>query len=185
MSLYIRTRKREVAKELFRHALKCRSGKILEIGVGQGETLKDYAPTAEVFAIDIRQIWGKRLRPRNVHYSVGLAESLSFADSMFSTVVSRFLLCSVHQWAKCLAEMARVLIPGGHLVIFEHVKPSGLLLSTIHDIYSVVWHDLLGYCRANQKDPTNELIKLGIQIESKLMVGIVNPWVFIDGAYYP
>jgi len=82
---------------------------ILEIGVGQGVTLEDYGPTTEIFAIDVRQIWEKDLKLRNVHYSVGLAESLPFADSTFLAVVSRFLLCSVHQWAKCLGEMARVL----------------------------------------------------------------------------
>ena len=50
------------------------------------------------------------------------AERLPFPDSSFDTVVSTLVLCTVSDLPKTLAEVRRVLAPGGRLLFLEHVR---------------------------------------------------------------
>ena len=64
---------------------------------------------------------GRRGPPRRVAVVDGRAEELPFADASFDAAVSTFALCTVADPAAALAELRRVLVPGGTLLLLEHV----------------------------------------------------------------
>lgn len=113
--------------ELRRRTLAAARGRVLEIGVGTGLNLACYpAAVDEVVGIDpnpgMLALAAKRAAraPRPVELAPGNAESLPFPDASFDTVVSTVTLCSVASPAAALAEVHRVLAPGGRFLFLEH-----------------------------------------------------------------
>ncbi|MBA2349070.1 MAG: class I SAM-dependent methyltransferase [Solirubrobacterales bacterium] len=102
-------------------------GDVLEIGAGTGLNLDAYPPgVASLTLADPEPSMVARLRGRaeeNGHEVVEAgAESLPFADASFDTVVSTLVLCTVTDVTASLAEIRRVLRPGGRLLAIEHVR---------------------------------------------------------------
>jgi ubiquinone/menaquinone biosynthesis C-methylase UbiE len=103
-------------------------GEVLEIGAGTGLNLPHYERATRIVAVEPDASMASRLRKRasEKHGAVeivsGSAESLPFPDASFDTVVVTFVLCSVQDPAAALAEIRRVLVPGGRLVLLEHVR---------------------------------------------------------------
>ena len=107
-------------------------GRLLEIGVGSGLNLAFYPPAvAAVVGVDpnpgmlelaARQVAAAADQPssRPVELARGHAEALDFPDASFDTVVSTVTLCSVADPAAALAEVHRVLAPGGRFLFLEH-----------------------------------------------------------------
>src|SRR2546429_379468 len=97
------------------------SGRILEIGVGSGQNLGFYQAGASVVAIDADPGMMARAVPRGraasipVHLVAARGEALPFRDASFDAVVVTLALCSVDSPDQALAEMRRVLEPGGKL----------------------------------------------------------------------
>ncbi len=103
------------------------AGEVLEIGFGTGLNLEHYpAAVAALTAIDpnpgMRALAAGRVAaaPFPLRLEDGNAEELPFAAARFDCVVSTFTLCSVSDLPRALAEVRRVLRPGGHLVFLEH-----------------------------------------------------------------
>ena len=98
----------------------------------------------------------KRLRetaaaaPRPVSVSEAPAERLPFADSSFDTVVSTLVLCTVPDPAAALAELARVLEPGGRLLFLEHVRAEDPGLARWQDWLEKPWRFLGDGCHCNR-----------------------------------
>lgn len=103
---------------------------VLEIGSGPGELALEVArrsPGAEVVGVDLAaamveraivRAGGEQLSDR-VHFQLADAASLSFADASFDIVVSTL---SLHHWSEPAAvfgEIARVLRPGGVVLIYD------------------------------------------------------------------
>src|SRR5919197_125579 len=59
---------------------------------------------------------------RHLDFVQAFAENLPFEDNSFDTVVSTLVLCSVRDQDQALAEIRRVLKPGGELIFMEHVR---------------------------------------------------------------
>jgi ubiquinone/menaquinone biosynthesis C-methylase UbiE len=110
-----------------------RSGaeRVLDLGCGAGHTALAFAPrVAEVVAVDLAEAMlaeGRRLaRERgtlNVEFRLGDVEQLALPDSSFDVVTSRF---SAHHYPspeKALAEVVRVLRPGGSFLLVDSVAP--------------------------------------------------------------
>jgi ubiquinone/menaquinone biosynthesis C-methylase UbiE len=110
-----------------------RSGaeRVLDLGCGAGHTALAFAPrVAEVVAVDLAEAMlaqGRRLaRERgigNVDFRLGDVERLAFPDSSFDVVTSRF---SAHHYPapeRALAEVVRVLRPGGSFLLVDSVAP--------------------------------------------------------------
>ena len=97
-------------------------GRILEIGAGTGLNVPHYAPDADVVFTEPDPHMAKRLRLRGVEVVEAGAESLPFEDASFDIVVSTLVLCTVPDVPATLAEVKRVLKPGGRLVLIEHVR---------------------------------------------------------------
>jgi ubiquinone/menaquinone biosynthesis C-methylase UbiE len=100
---------------------------VLELGVGTGKNDSYYPPGVDVTAIDISEKMLAHARRRaerqqsRVTLMVGDAQALSFGDASFDTVVSTFVFCSVPDPIAGLEEAGRVLVPGGRLLLLEHV----------------------------------------------------------------
>jgi ubiquinone/menaquinone biosynthesis C-methylase UbiE len=102
-------------------------GVVLEIGAGTGLNLPHY-PSAvrKLCTIDPSLGMMPRFRKRarlseiEVQHVIQPAESLPFQDASFDCVVSTWTLCSVADAARSIAELFRVLKPGGRFLFLEH-----------------------------------------------------------------
>jgi SAM-dependent methyltransferase len=111
-----------------RRLLEGLEGRVVEVGAGNGRTFAHYPPTvAEVVAVEpettLRALAARAARDGAVPITVsaGLAETLPFADGAFDAAVVSLVLCSVLDQGRALAELRRVLRPGGELRFYEHV----------------------------------------------------------------
>jgi ubiquinone/menaquinone biosynthesis C-methylase UbiE len=103
-------------------------GDVLELGVGSGLNLAFYdaAKVGKVTGIDpsasllVRAASRVAEAPVPVELIRGRAEALPFPDRSFDSAVVTYSLCSVGDPARALAEVRRVLRPGGELVFVEH-----------------------------------------------------------------
>ncbi|MER7459154.1 methyltransferase domain-containing protein [Micromonospora sp. NPDC126480] len=105
-------------------------GRILEVAVGTGRDLPHYPADATVTGIDLSPAMLAVARRRaadlgrEVDLREGDAEHLPFADGSFDTVVCALSLCSIPDPAAAVGEMARVLVPGGRLLLLDHIGSS-------------------------------------------------------------
>jgi ubiquinone/menaquinone biosynthesis C-methylase UbiE len=101
---------------------------VLEIGFGSGLNLAHYPAdkVTKIVTIDpspgrnkLAQKWVKASAiPVEQHF--GSAEQLPFGDNQFDTIVSTWTLCSIPNLEQALAEIKRVLKPGGSFLFLEH-----------------------------------------------------------------
>jgi ubiquinone/menaquinone biosynthesis C-methylase UbiE len=110
-----------------RHALARVRGRILEIGIGTGLSLDAYPDEVDrIWAIDpnpgmLRRLEAKKDRKRiAVETQPAGAEQIPHPDDSFDTVSCTHVICSLPDPARALAEVRRVLRPGGRLVFLEH-----------------------------------------------------------------
>lgn len=104
-------------------------GRILEIGVGTGLSLGDYRGCAEMVGIDISAPMIARAQERTAngqypHVKKLLqmdAADLKFEDQYFDCVVGQFVITLVDDPERVLAECARVLKPGGQIILVNHL----------------------------------------------------------------
>ncbi|HBO53847.1 MAG TPA: SAM-dependent methyltransferase [Janibacter terrae] len=103
------------------------SGRTLEVGIGTGANLRHYPLGLDLTGVDLSPAMLEQARQRardlgvRVALREGNAEALPFASASFDTVVCTLVLCSVPSVDASLAEMARVLKPGGSLLLVDHV----------------------------------------------------------------
>lgn len=108
-------------------------GDVLEVGAGTGLNLPRYRGARRVVAIEPDRRFRGRLAqraaraPLPVEVVAGVAEDLPFPDGSFDTVVCSLALCSVRDLDRAVAEIARVLRPGGTVHLLEHVRGAGRL----------------------------------------------------------
>lgn len=104
-------------------------GRILEIGVGTGLSFDDYDTATEITGIDISGPMIARARERAASgrypfvkgLSVMDAEALDFADGAFDCVVAQFVITLVANPEQVLDECARVVRPGGQIILVNHL----------------------------------------------------------------
>ena len=80
----------------------------------------------------------------------GVAECLPAAESSVDVVVSSLVLCSVADQSVALAEMVRVLRPGGLLLFYEHVRSAHRVLGMAEDLVTPLWSRVAGGCHPNR-----------------------------------
>lgn len=146
------------------------SGHVLEVGTGTGLALPGYPDTVTaVTAIDVDEAAlarAQRRRPdaRLLHASV---ESLPFPAASFDAVVSSLVFCSVEAPARALAEIFRVLRPGGALRMLEHVRAPSPVLATVQDLLTPAWMRVSGGCRLDRE--TFDLVRrAGFDVERRV-----------------
>ncbi len=105
-------------------------GRVLEVGVGTGISLPLYAPNVRVFGTDISEEMLKKAKKRVTEQGLknveGLAvmdaEKLEFADNSFDVVMAQYVVTAVPNPEAALDEFARVVRPGGELIILTRVS---------------------------------------------------------------
>ena len=142
-------------------------GDVLEIGCGTGQMLPLYPDTTAIVAFDPNRASLDRARRRcpGAGLLVADAQRMPFADASFDTVVSGLVFCSVPNAEQGLAEIRRVLRPGGRLLMLEHVHASGRLGRWLLDAMQPAWTRFTGGCRPN-RDTESVVRRAGFRIES-------------------
>jgi SAM-dependent methyltransferase len=140
-----------------RRLVEAAHGAVLEIGAGYGATFPFYPPAvAGVLALEpdptLRRLARAAAARAPVPVTVvdGVAESLPAADASVDVVVSSLVLCSVADQSVALAEVVRVLRPGGLLLFYEHVRSANRLLGAAEDLVTPLWSRVAGGCHPNR-----------------------------------
>jgi len=105
-------------------------GRVLEVGIGTGISLPLYGPNVRIFGTDISEAMLKKakqrvaeLRLKNVEGLAAMdAEKLEFPDNSFDVVMAQYVVTAVPNPEVALDEFARVLRPGGELIILTRVS---------------------------------------------------------------
>ncbi|WP_017571957.1 class I SAM-dependent methyltransferase [Nocardiopsis halotolerans] len=103
-------------------------GETLEVAVGTGRNLPHYPPQVRLTAIDLSPEMLGRARERAeelgmaARFLEGDARKLDFPDRSFDTVLCTLAMCAVPDQFGALSEMYRVLVPGGRLLMVDHVE---------------------------------------------------------------
>lgn len=130
------------------------SGRVIEIGAGNGLNFAHYpAAVSEVVAIEpertLRQLAVRAALRSEVPVDVvpGAAEALPVKSEAFDVAVASLVLCTVRDLPRALAELKRVLRPGGELRFFEHgLAPGRALAAAQRAADRTVWPLLFGGC---------------------------------------
>jgi ubiquinone/menaquinone biosynthesis C-methylase UbiE len=140
-----------------RALIPCAAGRALEVGAGTGANLRYYRweRLRALCLLDLApgRALGRPRRIRGVPVTVaaGDVQWLPFPDGSFDTVISTLVLCSVDDQDRGLAEMRRVLVPGGTLLFMEHVRPVLPLLRRGVDALAPYWRAMTGSCRIDRE----------------------------------
>jgi ubiquinone/menaquinone biosynthesis C-methylase UbiE len=135
-------------------------GRTLEIGAGNGYNIPHYpAAVTELIISEPSPHMVRRLHDRlAVSRPTGTprlvradAESLPFADASFDTVTAGYVHCTIPHPELAIAEIARVLKPGGRYLFVEHVRArEGSLLGTVQDLVEPLHVYLAAGCHPNR-----------------------------------
>jgi phosphatidylethanolamine/phosphatidyl-N-methylethanolamine N-methyltransferase len=114
-------------------------GRILEIGVGTGLSFGDYDCSTEIIGIDLSEPMLARSRKRLAsslypHVKAVMimdALELAFGDASFNCVVAQFVITLVADPERVLSECARVLKPGGEIILVNHLYSEHGFLAAI------------------------------------------------------
>jgi ubiquinone/menaquinone biosynthesis C-methylase UbiE len=131
---------------------------VIEVGCGEGRAFDLYPDGVEsVLAVEpdptARAAAAERAASAPVAVTVveGAAERLPAADATFDVAVCVWVLCSVHDQTRALAEVVRVLVPGGELRAYEHVRAANPALRMAQRAFDAAyWTRALGGCRTTR-----------------------------------
>jgi ubiquinone/menaquinone biosynthesis C-methylase UbiE len=133
------------------------SGRVIEIGAGTGLNIEHYPSTLEKLVLtEPSKPMAAKLRDRAAASSIDCdvviapAEELPFADDSFDTAVGTLVLCTVPDPEAALAELRRVLVPGGQLLLIEHVRQEDPASAKWQDRLETPWRLFGNGCRCNR-----------------------------------
>jgi SAM-dependent methyltransferase len=174
--MYIRVAakaERRGAADHRRRLLEGLTGTVVEVGAGHGANLPHYPPdVAEVIAVEPEPTLRAAAEavasgtPVPVRVLAGVADALPLADESVDAAVVSLVLCSVPDQGRALAELRRVLRPGGELRFYEHVIPNCQPKRTLVRIVdrSGLWPRIAGGCHP-ARDTGAALERAGFEIE--------------------
>jgi ubiquinone/menaquinone biosynthesis C-methylase UbiE len=147
------------------------SGRVAEVGAGNGINFEHYPETVdELVAIEpephLRAAAARAADDAPVPTTVvnGLAATLPLDPGSVDAVVVAGVLCSVPDQGAALAEFRRVLRPGGQLRFYEHVRSRRAGFARFQDRVDLVWPLLMGGCHPN-RDTASAIATAGFRLE--------------------
>jgi ubiquinone/menaquinone biosynthesis C-methylase UbiE len=150
-------------------------GRTLEIGAGNGYNLEHYTEAVEELVVtEPSPFMLEHLRTRLDHNAPPVrawtlvqtgAEELPFDDDSFDTVVATYVHCTIPNPPQAIAEIARVLKPGGRYLFMEHVRAQTPIHGRIQDILEAPHRFIAAGCYPNR--PTERwLDESSLHVES-------------------
>jgi ubiquinone/menaquinone biosynthesis C-methylase UbiE len=147
-------------------------GSVIEIGCGHGLNFPHYPPTVtQVCAVEpepyLRELAVSAATgaPGEITVTEGIAEALPVEDDRFDVAIASLVLCSVNDQQAALAEIARVLRPGGELRFYEHViskRPAAARVMRALD--ATIYPPLAGGCHC-ARDTAAAIRRAGFRID--------------------
>lgn len=142
-----------------RRALEPATGDTLEIGFGTGLNLPHYPATVSKLTVIDSENMLTRLVDRRisecpisvVKMQLDAQGRLPFEDHSFDSVVTTLTLCSIENTAPALAEIHRVLKPGGQFIFWEHGRSDDPAVATRQDRFNPLQRIIGAGCNLNRK----------------------------------
>ena len=153
----MRTAERGRLAEWRREVVRPAAGDVLEIAAGTGLDFPHYRAGVTVVATepDLRMLERARDRAERADATIVLvaadAQALPFRDQSFDSVVVGLGLCTIPSPPRALAELRRVLRPGGVARLLEHVRAEHPVAGWLQDLLTPAWRRLAGGCRLNER----------------------------------
>lgn len=155
-----------------RRLLEGLAGRVIEVGAGNGLNLRHYPPTvSQVVAVEpepyLRALAEQAAgaAPVKVEVIDGVAGRLPVEDGSFDAAVASLVLCSVPNQGAALAELFRVLRPGGELRFFEHVASQQPGFARFQRAVDTLWPLFAGGCHLT-RDTAAAIQAAGFEIVS-------------------
>lgn len=147
-------------------------GRVIEVGSGHGLNFPYYPHSvSEVIAVEpephLRKLAQQAVATAPVPVTVveGTAEALPFDDGEFDAAVVSLVLCSVEDQQEALADIRRVLRPGGELRYYEHVVSQKPLMARVQRLLdATIYPPIAGGCHA-ARNTGQAIRRAGFQIE--------------------
>jgi ubiquinone/menaquinone biosynthesis C-methylase UbiE len=144
-------------REMRREVLAAASGRTIDVGAGTGANIGLFPDAVtELLFVEPDPHMVKRLRPKlrdaglRAEVVQAGAEELPFASSSIDTVAFTLSLCTIPEPAAALAEVARVLRPGGRMLFLEHVRASNPRPAGWQDRLWKPWRFACDGCHCNR-----------------------------------
>jgi len=148
------------------------TGEVLEIGAGTGINLPHYPTTVTRLVLSepdqqMRLKLANRLsqyKNRHIDITAWGADNITTEDHSFDTIVSTLVLCSVPDQPAALAEVQRLLRPGGKLIFLEHILSDHPSTRRWQHRLEPVWSLCAGDCKLT-RDTATAIKTAGFTIE--------------------
>ncbi|MFP4345285.1 MAG: class I SAM-dependent methyltransferase [Anaerolineales bacterium] len=143
--------------------------RVLEVGVGTGKNLPYHRAGSRVTAVDLSPRMLVRAQQKASESSAGLdfvradAQHLPFATGAFESAVATFVFCSVPDPVQGLREVARVVRPGGQVLLLEHVRVNEPVVGPLMDLADPLVVRLMG-AHINRQTEEN-VRRSGLKVE--------------------
>jgi ubiquinone/menaquinone biosynthesis C-methylase UbiE len=133
-------------------------GQVLELGIGTGLNVKHYdaARVSKVIGIDpSEESWQLAQRAVQqsdvaIEYRIGSAEDIPLATESIDTAVITYTLCTIPDPTRALAEVVRVLRPGGRVLVAEHALAPDASVAKWQNRVNGFWGKMAGGCHINR-----------------------------------
>ncbi|MDX3659169.1 class I SAM-dependent methyltransferase [Streptomyces sp. ID05-26A] len=155
------------------------TGDVLEVAVGTGLNLPHYPAGVSLTGLDLseRMLGLAQSRAaglgREVTLRQGTAHALPFADASFDTVVCTLGLCAIPDHGTAVAEMVRVLRPGGRLILLDHVASSSRLTRGVQWLLERITVPMAGEHFLRRPLPLVEARGLVVEDRQRFKLGVV------------
>jgi phosphatidylethanolamine/phosphatidyl-N-methylethanolamine N-methyltransferase len=121
-------------------------GRILEVGVGTGISLPDYAPGNRLIGVDLSEPMLRKAQERVENHALANvdgvavmdAQRLGFPDAAFDVVVAQYVITVVPNPEATLDEFTRVTRPGGEIILVNHIGAEAGLRRAFEQWFSPV-----------------------------------------------
>ena len=140
-------------------------GRVFEVGMGSGLNIPFYDAQAVTLVFGLEPSEGMRIKaasalaraPFSVEWLSLPGEDIPLDDHSVDTVLLTYTLCTIRDWQQAMAQMRRVLEPGGKLIFCEHGEAPNESVRRWQHRLNPLWSRIAGGCQLNR--PIDRCIK--------------------------